>query len=63
MIAEDANNYDPEIIEFEKLKMKVILEEKGAKEEYKQFLINRPYMKKFYEFEENRPMKHFIIDW
>ena len=60
MLAESANNYDPELIEFEKLKMKVILNENNAVENYKQFLSNKPYMKKYHQFEENKAMKYLI---
>lgn len=42
--------------------MKVILNEDNAVENYKQFLSNKPYMKKFHQFEENKAMKYLLLD-
>lgn len=60
MIIESKDYYDSDIIEFEKLKMKVVLNEENAIENYQKFLINKPYMTKHHEFEENKALKHFI---
>lgn len=60
MIIESKNFYDSDVIEFEKLKMKVILKEENALENYQNYLINKPYMTKYHEFEENKALKHYI---
>ncbi len=60
MLVESQSKYDPDVIEFEKLKVRVIFEETGAEEQLKQFIINKPYFKKYHNWEENRQMKHFF---
>ena len=60
MIIESSKNDDPELVEFEKLKAKVIFKEPNALENYKEYIKNKPFMKKYVSFEENRSMKHFL---
>ena len=61
MVTENEGNNDPELIEFEKLKVKVIFGEPNAEAEMKEFLTNKPYLKKYAEYEDNRSMKQFWI--
>ena len=41
------SKWDPERIEWEKLRVRVVFKEPGAENDLKNFLSTRPYLKKF----------------
>ena len=52
MIVDAESKYDPEIIELEKLKVRIIFNEPNAESDYKQFMSTRPYLRKYHDWEE-----------
>ncbi|EGR29404.1 hypothetical protein IMG5_156220 [Ichthyophthirius multifiliis] len=47
MIEENESAYDPELVRYEKLKARVLLDEPGAYEELQQYMQNRSYHKNY----------------
>ena len=53
-IIEGEQKYNPERIELEKLNVSVIFNEPDAEKNLNEFLIKRPYLRKYHDWEENR---------
>mmetsp|Transcript_19910 Transcript_19910/g.22906 ORF Transcript_19910/g.22906 Transcript_19910/m.22906 type:complete len:174 (-) Transcript_19910:204-725(-) len=62
MIEKNEKAYDPEVIEYEKLKAKYLLGEEGAEEKLKEYVKNRPFFRPYYLW-SSMEEKHSVKLW